>query len=491
VDWKPEERADLEVAMRQGVAVVHYDCNSFHLLADCHPGGTYGFVGVTRKEQVISLQNADEAKANLPLNGGTLGASLARGSSLDIALLMIGKKSTTFTDLTRDDLVGKCDGATHFVRAATIGAFAMKTGASGEVKAAASFFGVGASGGSSSNKSVDNSDGDSSACNQADVDAPKPPSQCAALLRIQLAGIAAEAKPPETSAKQDATPATAKDATIKPPPADVSCPGGLVAVGGKCTAPVANVPHECRYGDPKDCAAQCDAGELASCATLGFMYTDMSHFVRYDEAKSLALFQKSCGGGNQAGCTGLGEAYRLGLGVAEDDTRAAKLFVTACAAGYADGCDNLGDFYDVGLGGVAKDQGHGMKLHLRACDAGSVDACIGVGENYEKGKFGFPTDLAAAVSYFARACAGGSKESCDDLGDRYTSGDGAPAVDKAKGLVYYQRGCTLGDSASCLSLGDAFSKGNGAPLDKAKAAGLYSRACKLYKNSPACKKVQP
>src|SRR5215213_7364447 len=67
VDWNPEERGDLEVAMKQGVAVVHYDCKSVKLLPDCHVEGGYSFLGITKKEQVISIENADQAQANLPL----------------------------------------------------------------------------------------------------------------------------------------------------------------------------------------------------------------------------------------------------------------------------------------------------------------------------------------------------------------------------------------------------------------------------------------
>ena len=75
VDWRPEDRGDVEVAMKRGVAFVHYDCSTIKLVPDCTAPGTYGFIGMTRKEQVISLANADEAKANLPFSGGTLGAS--------------------------------------------------------------------------------------------------------------------------------------------------------------------------------------------------------------------------------------------------------------------------------------------------------------------------------------------------------------------------------------------------------------------------------
>src|SRR6476660_4819599 len=35
VDWKPEQRGDLEVLMKTNVAVVSYSCKGFKLLKDC------------------------------------------------------------------------------------------------------------------------------------------------------------------------------------------------------------------------------------------------------------------------------------------------------------------------------------------------------------------------------------------------------------------------------------------------------------------------
>src|SRR5262245_29071746 len=62
VDWKPEQRGELEVAMKDGVAIVAYDCNGIRLLPDCRLDGEYGFIGMTRKEQVVRLETMDEVK---------------------------------------------------------------------------------------------------------------------------------------------------------------------------------------------------------------------------------------------------------------------------------------------------------------------------------------------------------------------------------------------------------------------------------------------
>jgi len=48
--------------MREGVAVVAYFCDGIRLLKDCHIDGQYGFMGMTRREQVVRLENADELR---------------------------------------------------------------------------------------------------------------------------------------------------------------------------------------------------------------------------------------------------------------------------------------------------------------------------------------------------------------------------------------------------------------------------------------------
>lgn len=90
VDWTPEQPVDLEVAMGQGIAVVHYTGAELGLLGDCTMEGKYGFVGVTQKSDVVRLESSAEIQANLPLAGAGLlsqtSSELGRGSTLDVAI---------------------------------------------------------------------------------------------------------------------------------------------------------------------------------------------------------------------------------------------------------------------------------------------------------------------------------------------------------------------------------------------------------------------
>jgi hypothetical protein len=384
------------------VAVVHYDCQGIKVLTDCHADGRYGFIGTTKKEQLISLENADQVQANLPFSGGKLGASLARGASLDIGLVMVGKTATTAVGLDRSKIKGRCDGATHYVRSATVGAFAMKQSSAGEVKAAAEVFGVGASGGSSSSKSVMNKDGDVAACDKADPDAPRAPSACGAPLRVQLLSIAAapSAAPPKDG-----------------PEREVACAKGLVASKGKCVKAGTSAPHDCNVSDPKDCVAQCEAGNAFSCG-WGSLVFGLGVDVPKDTAKSAHLDARGCELGSMSSCLSLGLDHVNGEGVAKDVDKGLGLAKKACSGGHAQACDFLGHVYSGTNTRVpmTADPPRSVRMYQRACDGGWGYSCGRIAGMYEAGTNGLSADPAKARDYYALACAARDKASCAKLG---------------------------------------------------------------------------
>ncbi len=363
VDWEAEQRADLETAMRHGLAVVHYDCGQLKVLNDCKVEGSYAFSGTTMQEKVLTLTNADEAQANLPLGGAKIGASLARGTSLDIALAIIGKH-TTAGDVTRASLVGKCDGATHYVRGAWLGAFAMKTKASGEVSASAEIFGMGGKAGSASAKGVGNKSGNLDACHKSDPESPKPPKECGAPLRIDLLAIAAG-----KAAKDDG-------------PKGLKCPKGLVASNDTCVVPKPDLAHSCEGGlDGDDCLKQCNAKDLTSCATAAWMY-GLGVGLPLDHAKEAKMLRHGCEDfprdtlGVQAGmCGALASSYYRGEGVKVDMDKAKDLQKRACYDGDARSCTALGMVLVQGSYGTTQDKPRGLGFLKRGCNAGDKSAC--------------------------------------------------------------------------------------------------------------------
>lgn len=432
VDWKPHERTDLEAAMHDGVAVVHYDCEGVRLLPGCQLDGSYQYLATSKKEQTIKLETADEIAANVPSLGksfmGELSASLARGSTLKLAMVLVGKKRTTVAQATTAMLKDPkaCAGATHFVRGAFVGAFALGTDTRGAVSTVAKV--VKANSTSSTFSSY--RDGDVAACGEGGAE---PPTGCNGLVRVEL--VALGSKPVASTPGMDSS--------------APSCPEGLVASHGKCTTPgSAGEPYECSGRDPFECLAQCDRNDAASCVNLANLYL-VGKRVAKDPAMAVPLLEKACNAGHPKGCGGLGFAHNNGLGVAKNLEKGAALYQRACDAGNAEACSNLGVAFGDGKG-VAKDESRAATLFRRACDGGEAYACFNLGVLVHAGR-GQKADDARAAALFVRACQGDVTPACHNAGVHYKEGLGVGAnVQQATG--YFKRGCAGGDEKSCAEL---------------------------------------
>ncbi len=463
VDWKPDQRLELEVAMKDGVAVVSYDCKSFRLLKDCRVDGTYGFVGTTTKEQIIQLTDSDEVRANLPFSGASIAAKMEgemqRGASLDIAIMMVGKRRTTWAAVTKEDLRGECGGATHFVRGATVGAFAMSTGTKAKVRAAVEIFGMSGGGASESTKRVANNDGSLDSCKSASPETTSPPSQCGALVKLELMMIGAE-KPKDDDVTRN------------------SCPRGLVLSKGKCTTPKASLPHLCSFGDLEECTIQCNKGDANSCDNLGLMFF-MGRSAEQSYSQAFKFLKVGCDQGSGRACGNLAVLYENGQGTTQDSMKAFALAKQACDDGVAHGCNNLGVYYQKGTG-VDKDPIRAARLFKVGCDSGQASACFNSGLSWEKGWAG-SVDLPKAADFYRASCDGGDARACSNLGVMAKEGRGIKK-DPARALMLYKRTCNSHDEkygpVGCHNLAELYKEGVGVAKNREKAIELYRLGCK-------------
>lgn len=470
VDWQPEQRGDLEVSMREGLVVVGYDDRGFRLLRDCHVNGTYGFMGMTRRERVVRLESADDVRANLPLGGlglaAKLGGELEHGATIDIAMVMIGKIRTTWKHVGPEDLVGNCAGATHVVQGATVGAFAVDKGEKSKARAVAEIFGAGGGGGTSSSSTVRVIDGQLSDCAQAAPDSPSAPKQCGALIRVELLPI--------EKVKTDAKIIAARD---KEPNVDVAnkCPPGFAMVAGKCTQARAVPPNqiECNYGDGRSCLNQCKAGNARSCSKLALMLVK-GEGAPASPNDSPPLAARACEGGDPGGCTLLGSLLQGGVGVTKDPVKAAKAYAKGCDDGDPDGCARVGTMLLTGMG-IARDTRLADQALSKACKGGAHGACSDLGLLALGGQ-GFKQDLPFAAQLFKRACDGDSGTGCSNLGYMLEFGAGT-AKDVRTALLAYSKGCKLEDG-NCTGLAAMFHVGKGVAKDESNAVTLFKRACK-------------
>ena len=424
VDWEPEARGDFEVAMKQGTVVVNFSCDGLVVLEDCTAEGGYGFIGMTRKEKVIQMKDSDEVKANLPLSGikwlGDASVGMERGTSLDVAMMMIGKKKSARRTLASDELEGDCDGATHYVSAATLGAFVMASGTAAKLDGAATIMGRGLSGGSESAEAVRNKDGDVEACMSATSNSKTPPDQCGAVVRLKMKALkAGKALASKEDDGQD------NDA--------VACPKGMVFADGACTKDT-DQPHQCEPGEADACEKQCKAGDAASCSILGSMFWK-GNGVDKDWEKSTAMHEKGCKAGSARSCRYAGRAYRTGQGADKDAKTAKGLLTSSCEAG-----DGLG--------------------------------CVELGQLFADNK-----DGDDAVGMFRKACYGGEYEGCSHIGLMYWSGKGGLRKSPKLAVKFFEKGCKEGSPLACTKLADAKKAGKGTKKDKDGAAELYKKTC--------------
>ena len=196
VEWPSADRGDLEAQAKAGLVAVRYVGCEMEVLPRCRAPGSYGYTPFTRKDDRISIRDADELYASVPLGAAKLEAKLASKGELDVMMTIVGKYVADHATVSRDDLTGECDGATHVVASLTAGAFEFFAGADAEVGGGAGVAGIGAGAKSATRRELLNRDGDKASCDKATEEDKKPPSGCGALLRVEVVPIAGSAVTP-------------------------------------------------------------------------------------------------------------------------------------------------------------------------------------------------------------------------------------------------------------------------------------------------------
>lgn len=461
VDWEPEARADLEVQMQDGVTVVAYSAEGLRLLKDCTAPGSYGFVQVSPKEQLIVLESKDEVSANLPASAAAMvhvGGEAGRQRAIEIAMKIVGKFRTTRRFVDPRMLRGSCQGATHFVRGAMVGAFAMRSHVGAYARTAAEIFEARVGGGAEGEKAVENRDGDPARCAAESRDVLLD--GCGALLRLELAPVGG----PEDQASVSDDPAQSA--------LDSGCPRGLVNADGKCTAASKDEVHTCRPEEPGECEAQCNAGSARSCVIAGVEERGTAGDAEAPK-RALELFDRACKEGDTLGCTLLGDAFRFGAGVPRDVLKAGALYGRGCDDGVPAACTQLGTMYYYG-DGLTPDLARAAALYGRGCDAGDERACSLLGDLHLTAA-GDLHDPARAVSLFARACEGDDLAGCIARARAIEFGIGVTA-DVPEAIAEKHRLCDR-HPAACGQLGVDYLAGRGVGTHEEAARRLFARAC--------------
>jgi hypothetical protein len=195
IDWPAADRKALASAMDGGVVAVKMDGSVPKPVAGCSVGDKYEYHSVSRQEETKKLSSSDDIKASMPTNGTSFLSKLnldkSSSSSLDMAIVVVGIRSAKKPPYAKKDLTGSCEGATHYIRRAHMGAFAYSSGEKSQNRSTAELFKivpVNIDPQKDKNESFQARDGDISACqNATEGDTPVP--NCDALVRVEIAKI--------------------------------------------------------------------------------------------------------------------------------------------------------------------------------------------------------------------------------------------------------------------------------------------------------------
>ncbi|HQY59998.1 MAG: sel1 repeat family protein [Myxococcales bacterium] len=478
IDLPSSQRTDLELAMKSGRAVVHYGCDGMRVLSSCELKGDYRFAGVSLKEEVVQLKSQDEIRASLPISGATLAGGVARGTSLDLATAMVGRSTALGSAAAKSELTGACEGATHFVRAVYVGAFAMRRGSGATVTAAAALFGGSADAKSESDKQTNLRDGSLDACKKSAPDSVQAPADCHSAIRVELFPIGDARPGADTGLSTIASP----------------CPEGYAFAAGRCTTAAKDEAFLCAPTDEAACRAQCKKGSAASCYNLAHLLTGVEDACKGKGEGCIAiagaavgaanypqhlegakLYEKACADGVPAACFYVGSHISEGLyGYAKSDDKADASFDRGCSLGHALSCAKLAERLETRDRAAPR----AVTLSQRACDLGYGPGCFAVVAKYLKGQ-GTPKNPAAARAVLSRTCTAGDAKRCAELGVLMldgTLGDDAKK-DVPGALAALGRGCDLKREESCRLAAMACSGEWGVAKDAAKARSYFDRAC--------------
>jgi sulfatase modifying factor 1 len=184
VEWSGANLSALEAASQQGLVVVSYDCSALKVLTGCKAEGAYTLAALTPSRDGFEVSSKDELFARLPLGALSLQAEVSQARSLRLDYVITGQKRATPERPKR--VSGKCDGATHFIKAITVGAFALDARAGSGVGAGLTIGGVGGGAGTSGESKRLKGSGDVAAC---DTDDAITRARCVAPLQVRLEAI--------------------------------------------------------------------------------------------------------------------------------------------------------------------------------------------------------------------------------------------------------------------------------------------------------------
>jgi uncharacterized protein len=490
-DWKTDDRAQLEAAMQDSLAVVSYTCDGIKVLSDCKlPGSNYGFAQVAIKKDDLIIDQSSDLSATIPLSAVSISGEIQRGLKLKLRYALVGRKATQPDAVLKGDLKGKCDGATHFVRAAWVGAFEFGTATEGRAGGSAKVLGAGTEAHSASAKQTTRSEGDLNTC-KSDANLADAPQGCNGLVRLQLGPVVekmAAARDDEGGDDSSGQGGGGKVSDAKNP-----CSAGFVLGGdGECKKKSGANAYLCDPKNLDECVAQCEKGSAESCHNAGRATTRGATPATFQELgqKAAVFYEKGCNGNYAPSCTA--SAGHSAMGQNRDVDKARQLYEKGCQLGDANSCSSLGHAAESSyLSPPGKpfqpSPTTAFKYMQQACNLGAGYACANVAKRYIEGK-GVMANADAGLKALEKGCQAGSTPTCTTLAEHLATGKGGVKQDPERAIKIYHANCeTKNDGTACFGAAEVYRKGAGSVKKDPKNAQKHlEHACSNLKHGKSC-----
>jgi hypothetical protein len=214
IEWDATDMSSFESHAANDIVVVRYEGCTLEMLDECRNDSIRGATGAYRPPEwtsgsleTLEIANEGELFAKLPLGQASLGGRVSGGEAFHMEYYVAGTRNATRDTVYREDLASNpgCEGATHFVYAYNLGAFAL--GSTNELSAevGGSLFGFGAGGKSRSSNNAEKQGGDLATCKS---DSATEVNGCKAPIRLSLRKIRDGEDPEKAALRAPETPAS-------------------------------------------------------------------------------------------------------------------------------------------------------------------------------------------------------------------------------------------------------------------------------------------
>ena len=214
VEWDATDMSSFEAKAATDVVFVRYEGCELRVL-DCADDSLHGSVGsygpvewTSGAVEKVDIADEGELFAKLPLGAASLGGRVSSGEKFHMEYYVSGTRKATRPEVYQKDLakLPRCKGATHFVYAYNLGAFALGSEKTTRASAGATVWGMGAGATKTSLDSAEKKGGVLTSCTG---ESAKEIASCKVPVRLTLREVAEGGDPQAAAETAQETPAAA------------------------------------------------------------------------------------------------------------------------------------------------------------------------------------------------------------------------------------------------------------------------------------------